>query len=220
MVFGDTPNPARGQPPPGPLLGRGFRLLLVRHGETDWNVEGRWQGSSEVPLNGTGREQAARVAEELALWPVDALYSSPLGRSMDTARTIGQRLRLEVRADDRLKEISLGQWEGMLSTRIAEEYPDLHRQWCLDPRPVRPPGGETLREVHDRVIAAVEGMADRHAGGTVCLVTHKTAMVVLRCHYLGLDLVEEMGRMPPNAACEVLEIEVGPRPWPCCSAVQ
>ncbi len=198
----------------------GVRLLLVRHGETDWNVEGRWQGSSEVPLNSAGREQAARIAEELALRPVDALYSSPLGRSMDTARSIGQRLRLEVRADDRLKEISLGQWEGMLSTRIAEEYPDLHRQWCLDPRPVRPPGGETLREVHDRVIAALEEMADRHVGQTLCLVTHKTAIVVLRCHYLGLDLAVEMGRMPPNAACELLEIEVGPHPWPCCSVVQ
>lgn len=211
-------------PNPRSLVGQGgtvyrrARLLLVRHGQTDWNLEGRWQGSSEVPLNATGREEVERIAADLVLRRIDAVYSSPLSRSLDTARAIAQRQGLEVWPDARLREIGLGRWEGMLSGQIAGEYPALHRQWCVDPRPVRPPGGETIREVHDRVVAAVEEIAYRHSGGVLCLVTHKTAIVVIRCHYLGLELPAEMGKMPPNAACEVLEVELGPRDYPCCSA--
>ncbi len=199
---------------------RGVRstLILVRHGQTDWNLEGRYQGGADVPLNATGREQAKRLAAELATTRIDALYSSPLRRALDTALAVARGRGLEVRRDPRLREIELGEWEGMLSGRIAEGYPELHRQWVRDPRPVRPPGGESIREVHDRTIAAVEGMVAEHSGGTLCLVTHKVAMVVIRSHYLGLDLPEEMAKMPPNGGWERIELEVGPRPHPCCSA--
>ncbi len=200
-----------------PALGRA-RLLLVRHGQTDWNLEGRYQGASEVPLNATGREQAERVAAELATRRIDAVYCSPLGRSLDTAWAIARRHGLEPRIDPRLREIDLGEWEGMLASRIAEEYPELHRRWLEDPRPVCPPGGETIREVHDRVISAVEEMVAKHHGATLCVVTHKTAVVVIRCHFLGLDLPTEMGKMPPNAACESLKVVLRPRGNPCCSA--
>ncbi|MHB1159171.1 MAG: histidine phosphatase family protein [Chloroflexota bacterium] len=206
-------------PPPHPRReGGGITLILVRHGETDWNLEGRYQGSVDVPLNATGREQAEGVAVGLSGQRMDAVYSSPLCRALDTAIAIARRQGLEVRTDPRLKEIDLGEWEGMLTPRIAEGYPELHRQWTVDPRPVRPPGGETIREVHDRAIAAVEEMAVRHLGGTVCVVTHKTAMVVIRSHYLGLELPEEMGKMPPNGGWERLEVAC--RSWerPCCTA--
>ncbi|MGI5837675.1 MAG: histidine phosphatase family protein, partial [Chloroflexota bacterium] len=172
------------------------RLLLVRHGQTDWNLEGRWQGASEVPLNAAGWRQAKEIADELAVQRVDAVYSSPLSRSYDTARLIAQRQGLGAAVDPRLKEINLGRWEGMLSGRIAEEYPELYRQWSEDPRPIRPPEGETIREVHDRAIALVEELVNSHPEGNICLVTHKTTIVVIRCHYLGLSLPEEMGIMP------------------------
>lgn len=194
------------------------RLLLVRHGQTDWNLEGRWQGASEVPLNSTGWRQAEQVASELAGRRIDAIYSSPLSRSFDTAKLIARRHGLDVRVDHRLIEIDLGEWEGMLSGRIAEEYPELYRLWSEDPRLTRPPGGETIRQVHDRVIALVDGLVDSYPCGDLCLVTHKTAIVVIRCHYLGLNLPEEMGKMPPNAACEVVEARAEPRGAPCCSA--
>lgn len=200
-----------------PVIGRA-RLLLVRHGQTDWNLEGRYQGASEVPLNATGREQAERVAAELATVEIDAIYCSPLSRSLDTAWTIARRQGMEPRIDPRLREIDLGKWEGMLASRISEEYSELHRRWLEDPRSLRPPGGETIGEVHDRVISAVEEMVARHHGATLCVVTHKTAIVVIRCHFLGLDLPTEMGKMPPNAACESLEVALRPRGNLCCSA--
>lgn len=199
--------------------GERLELILVRHGQTDWNLEGRYQGGTDVPLNATGREQAEGLAAELSSRRIDALYSSPLGRALETARAIARGRGLELRTDPRLKEIDLGEWEGMLARRIAELYPELHRQWVEDPRPVRPPGGESIREVHDRAIAAVEEMVRRHTGGSICLVTHKVAMVVIRTHYLGLDLPGEMGRMPPNGGWERLEVVVRSREAPCCSAV-
>lgn len=198
-------------------------LLLVRHGQTDWNLEGRYQGRTDVPLNAVGREQAERLAAELAAREIGAVYSSTLRRSLETAVAIARAHGLEVRPDPRLVEIDQGEWEGVLSTRIAERYPGPYRRWCEDPRTVRPPGGESIAEVHDRVISAVEEMVERHPGETLCLVTHKTAIVVIRTHYLGLDLREEMGRMPRNASWERLEV-VAPAsaPWVpgarCCSA--
>ncbi len=208
--------------PPAPFpQGKRARtqIILVRHGQTDWNLEGRYQGGAEVPLNAPGREQAERLAAELSGMRIDALYCSPLGRAVETARAIAVGRGLELHPDRRLREIDLGEWEGMLSSRIAELYPRLHRQWVLDPRPVRPPGGESIREVHDRVIAAVEEMARRHPGGTVCLVTHKVAIVAIRTHFLGLELPEEMGKMPGNGSWERLEVAVVPRQQHCCSAV-
>ncbi len=205
-----------------PLIGEGrgerSEIILVRHGQTDWNLEGRYQGCADVALNAIGREQAELAAAGLSTRRIDALYSSPLSRALNTAEAIGRRQGLGVCVDPRLKEIDLGEWEGMLAERIAGAYPQLHRQWVEDPRPARPPGGESIREVHDRTIAAVEEMIRRHPGGTLCLVTHKTAMVVIRTHYLGLDLPEEMSKMPPNGAWERLEVVLRPRGSPCCSA--
>ncbi len=193
-------------------------LMLVRHGQTDWNLEGRYQGGTDVPLNATGRDQAERLADELATRRIDAIYSSPLRRAWETALLLARRHGLEVHPEPLLREIDLGAWEGMLATRIAEEYPELFGRWRRDPRGVRPPGGESIREVHDRAVAAIEGMVERHPGGTLCLVTHKTAMTVVRCHYLGLDLPTEMGRMPENANWERLVVEPRMQPDPCCSA--
>ena len=198
-------------------------LVLVRHGQTDWNLEGRYQGRTDVALNAVGREQAERLAAELATSKIGAVYSSTLRRSLETAVAIARVHSLEVRPDPRLVEIDQGEWEGVLSTRIAERYPALYRRWCEDPRTARPPGGESIADVHDRVIPAVEEIVGRHPGETICLVTHKTAIVVIRTHYLGLDLREEMARMPRNASWERLEIAVStPAPRTpgtrCCSA--
>ena len=200
-------------------------LLLVRHGQTDWNLEGRYQGRSDVALNEAGRKQAEWVAEDLAGRWIDAVYSSSLRRSLHTARAIAHPHGLEPRVDPRLDEINQGDWEGVVVSEIAERYPELFLQWGRDPRAVRPPGGESIREVHDRVIDAVQEIALRHSGGTVCVVTHKTAIVVIRSHFRGLDLREEMSRMPGNATWESVEVTVEPSEVKvprarCCSAVE
>jgi len=196
----------------------GTRLLLVRHGQTNWNLEGRYQGGIDVPLNLQGQTRSEALAEELSVERIDVVYSSPLSRAVDTARPIARKHGLDVRIEPDLREIELGEWEGMPATVIAERYPELFRQWVEDPRPVRPPGGESILELHDRVIAAVDRIIRLHPGKRICLVTHKVTLVIIRTHFLRLDLPEEMRRPFPNGTWEWLDVLEMPRGNPCCSA--
>jgi len=99
-------------------------LLLARHGETDWNRERRWQGHSDTPLNDAGREQARALALELADERLDALYSSDLARSAETAEIVGGALGLAVRLDRRLREVDVGEWSGLTRGEVEERYPE------------------------------------------------------------------------------------------------
>mgnify|MGYP000918913880 FL=1 len=116
-------------------------LWLVRHGQTDWNVEGRYQGQANPPLNATGLEQAACAAETLAGRTYTAIYTSDLQRARVTAEIIGRRLGMDVLVDPRLREVNQGAWEGMLSTEIQAHYAG---EWAARQRDrlhFRPPGG-------------------------------------------------------------------------------
>jgi broad specificity phosphatase PhoE len=146
-------------------------LLLVRHGETDWNAERRWQGHADVPLNERGRKQAHALAEQLARQPIDAIYSSDLSRARDTAEIVGARLGAEVVVDPDLREIDVGPIEGL----TAEEAGTVEG-WQGEPK-----------DVHAaRVLAAVHRIAERHPGGRVLVVTHGGSMRRVHEH-LGLD---------------------------------
>ena len=103
-------------------------LLLVRHGETDWNRDGRWQGGSDTQLNDLGREQARALADELD-GNIDVVYSSDLARARETADIVAAKLGLEVRVDPRLRERSFGSWEGLTTLEIEERFADSHRRW-------------------------------------------------------------------------------------------
>ena len=129
-------------------------LLLVRHGETDWNAEGRLQGHTDRPLNDYGREQARRLAEQLE--QIDAVYASDLSRARETAEIVAGRLGLPVVVDPDLREKDWGTWEGLTSDeRLGVEYE-----------------GETTEAHRDRVLAAVQRIAERHPGERVLVVTH------------------------------------------------
>jgi 2,3-bisphosphoglycerate-dependent phosphoglycerate mutase len=132
-------------------------LLLVRHGETDWNAERRWQGHTDVPLNTRGREQAAALAEQLAGdGRVDAVYSSDLSRARDTAQAVAQRLGLPVVVDPDLREIDVGSREGLTGDEVGE------RPWDGEPH-----------EAHgERVLRAVHRIAAAHPAGRVLVVAH------------------------------------------------
>ena len=163
------------------------RLILVRHGETDWNVEGRYQGQADPPLNRRGEEQAHRVAQALQNKGVDVIYSSPLKRAWQTAQIIAEYTHAPVYAEPRLMEINQGEWEGLHVSEIAARYPDLFRQWEEDPWRVRIPGGETLQEVQQRVYEAVDDIVAKHPGQTVVLVRHRTPIALLKVRYQGLN---------------------------------
>ena len=149
------------------------RVYLVRHGETEWNVTGRWQGFSNVPLNDVGRIQAQLVAQRFQQIdePFAAIYSSDLLRAWDTATAIGTLLNLQPVAEPGLREVDIGWWGGL--TRNEIEARDTGLLARVDQGEDLPRGGaETMTDLYNRASAALERVRAKHAGSTVILVTH------------------------------------------------
>lgn len=162
------------------------RLLLIRHGATAWNAERRYQGQTDTTLNEDGRQQALRLAKRLQSEELDALYASDLQRAWETAEQVATRRHLTLQAEPRLREISFGEWEGKTHTEIAEDDPDSLSEWFDAPMHRSPPGGETLRDVLERVEAAYDHILEQHPDQTVAIVAHGGTLRVLLCLALGV----------------------------------
>ncbi|GAB4481709.1 MAG: hypothetical protein Kow00124_29750 [Anaerolineae bacterium] len=162
-----------------------LRLLAARHGETDWNTAGRFQGRTDVPLNDRGRAQAHALALRLRGEDIGAIYASHLRRAWDSALAIGAAINVEPRPDHRLAELSYGDWEGRTRAEIAERWPEI---WHArgNSAAVVPPNGEPLEEAAERLGAFLDDLYRWHPTGTVLVVSHGGAMSVLACLVLGL----------------------------------
>jgi alpha-ribazole phosphatase len=163
-----------------------MRLLLIRHGETDWNAASRFQGQYNVPLNPRGRQQAAALAERLVGETIQALYASDLQRAWETAQPIAAGAGLAATREPRCREMSFGDWEGLTYGDIERRNPDALRAWQADPSRFPPPQGETLTQVVNRVREAYGDLLRRHAAHTVALVAHGGPLRLLLCLALGL----------------------------------
>lgn len=160
------------------------RLLLWRHGNTDWNATHRVQGQTDTPLNDLGRQQAAAAAPLLAALRPDAIVSSDLVRAADTAAALATLTGLRVEPDERLRERGYGQWQGLTMTEIADRFPAEHAAWrCGAQSPGC--GVEDLDDLGKRVSEALQDAADRHPGGTVVIATHGGAARQGCGHLLG-----------------------------------
>jgi broad specificity phosphatase PhoE len=175
-------------------------IVLIRHGQTDWNVEGRWQGQADPPLNESGRQQAAHVAAYHAAFGFHALYSSDLRRAMETAQIIGQAMGLTVIAEPRLREINLGKWQGLLSDDIQAQYPDELRRWREQPLSAPPPGGETIQALSVRVLQVINDIIARHPKQRVGVVAHEFPIAIVLCRSAGLGLDHLRSMAPQNGA--------------------
>jgi broad specificity phosphatase PhoE len=158
------------------------RILLARHGETEWNRLGRWQGHADPPLNEAGRRQAATLAEQLAGDGIAAIYSSDLRRASETARIVADRLGLEVTEERELREIDVGSWSGLTRDEVRERYPEGFARWLAGEIGH---DGETREALARRVVGAVETIARTHPGEHVLVVTHGGAIRALRRHAAG-----------------------------------
>jgi probable phosphoglycerate mutase len=147
-------------------------LYLVRHGQTDWNVEGRLQGHADRPLNANGRAQAASIAERLATVPLAGIYASDLDRTMTTAREIASYHALSVTAEPRLREYSYGVWEGRRMSDLARLYPDAMDAWHEDPPSYVPAGAESPEAVSQRIGGLLAELRSRPASEAFVLVSH------------------------------------------------
>ena len=168
-------------------IGRKMALFyFVRHGEATWNAEERVCGSTDVPLSDVGRNQARELARRLRPVLVDALYSSPLGRALETARLIGEAVGLTPVVDHRLAELNYGEWEGRTFDEIKSAAPAIYDAWDADPANLSPPGGESGVHLVERVTPFLADVAQRHPRGNVVVVCHKTVCRLVACHLMGL----------------------------------
>ncbi len=161
-------------------------IILVRHGETEWNVNQVFRGRIDVELNETGIRQAELLAEYLSDLKIDAVYSSPLKRALKTAEIVASYHKLDVRVADGLIDFDYGEWQGLPHQEVKQRHRELYAQWAKNPHQVTMPAGECLNDVSQRAISVVDDVIASHQGSVV-LASHRVVNKVLICALLGLD---------------------------------
>jgi broad specificity phosphatase PhoE len=179
-------------------------LLLVRHGETDWNRERRFQGHADPPLNDKGREQAHALAAELTGEGIELVYTSDLARARETAEIVAARLGADVLPLRDLREIDVGEWEGLTWPEIEERYPEGARSWHA--RGYGWESGETYEQLGERVVAALRRIAADHPSQRVLVVGHGGTIRATRAFIEGLSVPESRGRSRAIGNCEVFRV--------------
>ncbi len=155
------------------------KVLFIRHGQTDFNRQRRLQGALPVPINDCGIKQSSALARYLKSQPIDALFTSPRRRALETAHIVADSIQIPLQSDERLAEIAFGVFEGCTFAEVAERFPDAFRKWESGYRRYRVPGGESRHDVQQRMEAAWHDItrADRHV--TVAIIGHSSAMMIM-----------------------------------------
>ena len=185
-----------------------IRLYIVRHGETEWNRERRFQGWKDSPLTEKGRQQVKSLAERLKDHEIDYLYSSPSGRTMETADIIADANDLEIIEEPGFKEINLGELEGKRSEWIKSNYPDVIYDFWNDPENYEPISGEDFYDLRERVIGTLNNILEKHPDDKILIVSHAATSKTILSDFDG----KELSRLwdPPflkAASLSVVDIE-------------
>jgi broad specificity phosphatase PhoE len=163
------------------------RIILVRHGETDWNKEQIFRGRIDIPLNSTGLQQAKATGEALSGQKIDAIYSSPLSRAMDTAIAIAAfHAHIVVKEAKGFIDIDFGKWQGMPHKKVEDEYKVLYDNWKKEPHKIKMPDGESLDDVKLRAMKSLNDILSSHVNETVVIASHRVVNKVVLCAILGL----------------------------------
>jgi broad specificity phosphatase PhoE len=179
-------------------------LLLVRHGETDWNAERRFQGHADPPLNDVGRRQASVLADELEGERIDAVYTSDLARARETAAIVAERRGIPVVALPELREIDVGEWQGLTWPEIEERHPEGVRAWHETGQGWMQ--GETYDELGARILDVLRRIAEEHADERVLVVGHGGTVRAIRAHLEGRSVAESRRGSPAIGNCEVFRV--------------
>lgn len=155
-------------------------IYLVRHGQTQWNIKGKTQGHGNSKLTEKGVNQAKELANSMVKYPIDYIYSSDLGRAVETAQIISDKFDLDVIKTSGLREMGFGAWEGLLIKEIQQDYKDIYHTWRNEPHLAQIPGGETLQIIKERTDKFLDELNEKYDGKHIVLVTHSvTARVIL-----------------------------------------
>ena len=185
------------------------KIILIRHGETDWNRDQVFRGRIDVALNEVGMTQARAVQESLRQRKIDAIYSSPLSRAFVTAGIVAEKRDVPVQVEEGFTDIDFGKWQGLSHQQVKEEYNDLYDSWRSQPQEVTFPGGECLQEVRRRSMGTLEKVIKSNPGKTLALVSHRVVLKVLLCAMLGLELSRFWYIRQDTCAINRCEYEVG-----------
>ena len=180
-------------------------IYLVRHGQTNWNILGKTQGHGNSDLTEKGIDQAKDLADAMVKYPIDYIYSSDLGRAVQTAEIIADKFDKEVIATPSLREMGFGEWEGLLIKEIQEKYGDVYKTWRNEPHLAEIPGGETLHIIKERTDKFLKELNEKYDGKHIVLVTHSVTARVILLSVLNSS-VENIYRITQgNTALNVIE---------------
>jgi broad specificity phosphatase PhoE len=177
------------------------RLLLVRHGATTLSAEDRFAGATDIPLSDDGRAQAAALAERLRDDPIDAIYCSPMRRTLETASIIAEPHQLTPISRPALREIDHGHWEGLTRQDVESRFKDEYARWEEDPFSSAPSGGECGVDVMARALPIVRAIVEAHHGQQVVVVSHKATIRLVISSVLGFDARGYRDRLDQAPAC-------------------
>ena len=179
-----------------------LEILLIRHGQTDWNRDHRIMGHRPVPLNLSGRRQAGAVARALRKIPLDLIVTSPFRRAVETARVIAKGRRIALEHSHAVAEIGYGLWIGRTFEEVREEKN--FKVYHTTPKLACAPGGEKMTAVHRRAVGLIERLRKRYEKGRIAVVSHADVIKAILIHYLGLDLNELMKLRIDNCTVSLL----------------
>jgi broad specificity phosphatase PhoE len=185
-------------------------IILVRHGQTEWNRVERFRGRADVPLNETGLAQAEATGQRVAsAWQPTAAYSSPLSRAVKTAEAIAGHFNLPVQVHPGLADIDYGEWQGLSPEEASQRWPEEIDAWYHRPHAARIPGGETLEALRQRLMSTVNELATRHPGQTIVLVGHTVINRIILLGVLGLGNERFWHLRQDTCAINLIEAEEG-----------
>ena len=184
-------------------------VYLARHGESDWNVERRWQGHADRPLTDRGREQAELLARRLTDVKLEAVYASDLRRAWETAQAVAAPRGLEVVRLPELREVDVGSWSGHTRDECAERFPEAFARWQHGGSGWD--DGESYEEMGARIVEAIRTIAAEHPDGAVLIVSHGGPIRAVHAHALGVDIAthRRTGPVEPNARLSAVSVENG-----------
>lgn len=183
-----------------------MKIYLIRHGQTDWNLEGKIQGRHDVSLNKTGLKQAELLAMGMDKRPVVQIFSSRQKRALETAQAVGRRQHVAVTVIDGLEEVEFGEWEGKTWDEISREYPEEFKVWCTEPAEIVPPGGESRPQIYRRIGNALNEIL-RRSRGDIAIVSHGAALAYMVSLMLEKELGDHDEIIVKNASISTVEYD-------------
>lgn len=185
-------------------------VILIRHGETDWNRDRRFRGHAPVPLNARGRQEAELTAQRVvSSWNVNTIYSSPVARAVETAEPLRRLTGLPIHVSAPFVDLDFGAWQGRTPAEVVLSHPDELETWMREPAAVRIPCGETLAEVEVRAMSELSAIVSRHPKQTVAIVSHTEVnrLVILTALRGSPNALRRVGQ--DTCAINVLRVEDG-----------